>query len=108
MDSRERRRQGAHRLRRDQLTGNTLFLYTQKTGQPVRVPLPDFVAAVLRKLTNDEAHFFWTFKNIRSAVANRARYLASVFDLAKVKNGPTFMERVYDIRKGISNRYWRR
>jgi len=95
-------------LRRDQLTGNTLFLYTQKTGQPVRVPLPDFVAAVLRKLTNDEAHFFWTFKNIRSAVANWSRYLASVFDLAKVKNGPTFMERVYDIRKGISNRYWRR
>ncbi len=74
-------------LRRDQLTGNTLFLYTQKTGQPVRVPLPDFVAAELKKLTNDEAHFFWTGKNIRSAVANWSRYLASVFALAKVKNG---------------------
>jgi integrase/recombinase XerD len=37
-------------------------------------------------LTNDEAHFFWTGKNIRSAVANWSRYLASVFELAKVKN----------------------
>ncbi len=73
-------------LRRDQLTGNNLFLYTQKTGQPVRVPLPDFVVEALKKIDNGADHFFWTGKNIRSAVANWSRYLASVFDLAKVKH----------------------
>jgi integrase/recombinase XerD len=73
-------------LMRNQLTGNNLFLYTQKTGQPVRVPLPDFVVEALKKIGNGEDYFFWTGKNIRSAVANWSRYLASVFDLANVKN----------------------
>ncbi len=74
-------------LKRNQLTGNNLFLYTQKTGQPVRVPLPDFVVQALKKIDSDEDYFFWTGKNIRSAAANWSRYLASVFELAKVKNG---------------------
>ena len=73
-------------LRRDQLVKNHLFLYTQKTGQPVRVPLPDFVVEALKKIDNGEDYFFWTGKNVRSAVANWSRYLASVFDLANVKN----------------------
>lgn len=33
----------------DRLIGNALFLYTAKTGTPVRVTLPDFVADALRK-----------------------------------------------------------
>jgi integrase/recombinase XerD len=74
-------------LRRDQLTGNDLFLYTQKTGQPVRVPLPDFVVKALLQIENESDDFFWTGKNIRSAVANWSRYLTSVFDLANVKHG---------------------
>jgi integrase len=73
-------------LKRDQLTGNNLFLYTQKTGQPVYVPLPDFVVEALQQVENGEDHFFWSGKNIRSAVANWSRYLTSVFDLANVKN----------------------
>jgi integrase len=73
-------------LRRDQLVKNHLFLYTQKTGQPVRVPLPDFVVEALKTIDNGEDRFFWTGKNLRSAVANWSRYLASVFDHAHVKN----------------------
>ena len=73
-------------LRRDQLSGNNLFLYTQKTGQPVRVPLPDFVVKALKQVEGDGEHIFWTGNNLRSAVANWSRYLASVFDLGKVKN----------------------
>jgi integrase len=72
-------------LRRDQLVKNNLFLYTQKTGQPVRVPLPDFVVDALKKIDNGEEYFFWTGKNLQSAVANWSRYLSS-FDLANVKN----------------------
>jgi integrase/recombinase XerD len=73
-------------LKRDQLTGTSLLLYTQKTGQPVYVPLPDFVVEALRKIENGTDHFFWSGQNIRSAVANWSRYLASVFDLANVKH----------------------
>jgi len=73
-------------LRSDQLSGNNLFLYTQKTGQPVRVPLPDFVVEALKKIDNGEDYFFWTGKNARSAASNWSRYLASVFDLANVKH----------------------
>jgi integrase/recombinase XerD len=73
-------------LKRGQLTGNSLLLYTQKTGQPVYVPLPDFVVDALRNIENGADHFFWSGNNIRSAVANWSRYLTTVFDLAKVKH----------------------
>ena len=63
-----------------------LFLNTQKTGQPVRVPLPDFVVAALETVDKGEDYFFWTGKSLRSAVANWSRSLASVFDLAHVKH----------------------
>jgi integrase len=38
-----------------------LFLYTQKTGQPVYVPLPPSVVKILRELPNMEnpRYFFW-------------------------------------------------
>jgi len=47
--------------------GNNLFLYTQKTGQPVRVPLPGFVTDALKRVDSGDDYFFWTGKNIRSA-----------------------------------------
>jgi integrase/recombinase XerD len=73
-------------LRRDQLMGNNLLLYTQKTGQPVFVPLPSFVVQALQDVDHGSDHFFWSGKNIRSGVANWSRYLARVFDLAKLTN----------------------
>ncbi len=74
-------------LRRDQLKGNNLLLYTQKAGQPVYVPLPDSVVEALEKVGEGNERFSWSGKNLRSAVANWSRYLARVFDLAGVANG---------------------
>ncbi len=73
-------------LTRDQLQDGKLFLYTQKTGQPVYVPLPKFVVDALSKIENGAEHFFWSGKNVRSAVSNWSRYLATVFETAKVKD----------------------
>jgi len=45
----------AAKLERSKLTDDgKLFLYTQKTGQPVYVPLPPSVAKSLRELPNLE------------------------------------------------------
>jgi len=79
------RRGDAIALRRDALVGKNVQLYTQKTGQPVSVPLPDFVVEALEQVDGDGDYFFWTGKNLRSATANWSRYLASVFAAAKVK-----------------------
>jgi integrase/recombinase XerD len=79
------RRGDAIALRRDAVTGKNLQLYTQKTGQPVYLPLPNQVVQALEKVEGDGEYFFWSGKNLRSATANWSRYLASVFDAAKVK-----------------------
>ena len=45
----------------DRLTGNRLFLYTQKTGVPVYVPLPPFVVQALDGCPRkSERYWFWT------------------------------------------------
>jgi integrase len=52
----------AAKLERSKLTDDgKLFLYTQKTGQPVYVPLPPSVVKILRELPNLEnsRYFFW-------------------------------------------------
>ena len=52
----------AAKLERSKLTDDgKLFLYTQKTGQPVYVPLPPSVTKTLRELPNLEnpRYFFW-------------------------------------------------
>jgi integrase/recombinase XerD len=80
------RRGDAIALRRDAVRGTKLQLYTQKTGQPVYVPLPEVVVKALGEVEGDGEYFFWSGKNLRSATANWSRYLASVFETAKVKN----------------------
>src|SRR5215471_15513940 len=52
----------AAKLERSALTPDgKLFLYTQKTGQPVYVPLPPSVVKMLRELPNldNSRYFFW-------------------------------------------------
>ena len=45
----------------DRLSGNTLFLFTAKTGTPVRVSLPEFVADALRGTPPmNDRYWFWT------------------------------------------------
>jgi integrase/recombinase XerD len=93
-------------LERSRLKGSKLLLYTQKTGTPVFVPLPPFVAKALSELANSSERFFWTGKNLRSAVANWSRYLASVFELAKVADAHSHRFRdtfaVSLLEKGVS------
>ena len=53
----------AAKLERSALTPDgKLFLYTQKTGQPVYVPLPPSLVKMLRDLPNPEnpRYFFWS------------------------------------------------
>src|SRR5207245_10509358 len=47
-------------LKTESLQGNRLFLYQAKTGEPVSVLLPEFVAKALRSmpLANPQ-YFFW-------------------------------------------------
>jgi integrase len=58
-----------------------------ETGQPVTVPVPPGVTPALGKIENGSDRYFWTGKNIRSAVSNWARYLGRVFELAKIDDG---------------------
>jgi len=79
----------AVRLSVDRIDGNKLFLYTQKTGTPVRCVLPDFV---LRELgaapKSSEGHFFWTGKSkLHSAIGKWQRRLQRLFELAGVQGG---------------------
>ena len=74
----------AIRLPKNQISGGKLFVRTAKTGQAVTVPAPPEVIKALAKIENGSERYFWTGKNIRSAVSNWSRYLARVFELAKV------------------------
>lgn len=73
----------------DRLAGNTLFLYTAKTGTPVRVSLPEFVADALRKtLPASDRYYFWTGESkLRTAVGKWQDRLLSLFRLAGVPGG---------------------
>ena len=79
----------AIRLSRSQVADGRVFVRTAKTGQPVTVPVPPEVVKALGQVENGADRYFWTGKNIRSAVSNWSRYLARVFELAEVE-GCTF------------------
>lgn len=73
-------------LRREDLSGDRLFLRTQKSGESVYVPLPKVATEALEKLANGGEYFFWTGKGLRkSAVADWQRSLRRVFIDAKVQ-----------------------
>lgn len=78
-------------LRRDRINGDgKLFLYTAKTGTPVRLPLPTIVTEGLDRIpiAPGVAHFFWSGESKpKSAVGDWQRSLARVFKLARVSKG---------------------
>ena len=48
-------------LERARIKNGKLFLYTQKTGTPVWLPLPPTVLSALKQVSNDnERYFFWS------------------------------------------------
>ncbi len=73
----------------DRLKGDKLFLYTQKTGVPVYLPLPEFVLDSLRGIEkSSRKYYFWTGNGkITTRVGNFARSLSTLFSLAGVEGG---------------------
>ena len=76
-------------LRRDQIQGGLLFLYTAKTDVPVYLPLPDFVTQALAAVIGTHAEFFfWSGESkVKSAVGDWQRSLRKLFKLARVDDG---------------------
>jgi len=73
----------------DRLTRNRLFLYTQKTGEPVCCILPDFVVQALEASPQPgERFYFWSgVSKLHSAVGKWQRRLKRLFELAEVASG---------------------
>lgn len=76
-------------LERARLDGDKLFLYTQKTGTPVWVPLPvKTVEALKASPSDDEKYFFWNGRCLpTSAVKVWERTFETVFEKAHVPDG---------------------
>jgi integrase len=71
-----------------------VFVRTQKSGEPVYLPIPDSLKLVLnalplpRNAAQDCPYFFWNGETLRRAVVGIAeRTLAAVFKQSGVKNG---------------------
>jgi integrase/recombinase XerD len=76
-------------LSTDRISGNRLFLYTQKTGVPVNLILPEVVVAALARIPlNGRQYWFWSGSGkLDSAVTNWRARLQRLFKLAKVADG---------------------
>jgi integrase/recombinase XerD len=73
-------------VRRDRITDGKLFLYTQKTGTPVRIPLPKDVCEALESLPEGD-FLFWSGNGLlKSAIEDWRRRFKAVADLAHVKH----------------------
>jgi integrase/recombinase XerD len=68
-----------------------VFLYQQKTGQPVYIPIPAQLGECLEamgKIDNRTTHIFWSgLGNPKSCVGDWQRSLRRLFTLAGIKNG---------------------
>ena len=73
----------------DRLSGNRLFLYTQKTGVPVYVPLPPFVVEALEACPRiSDRHWFWTGVGSKETLAgNWRRTFRRLCEIAGVEGG---------------------
>jgi integrase len=77
-------------LESKRLEGNSILLYTHKTGVPVYVPIPHYVAEELReqaRLNSNPTYFFWTGEStVKGATVLWQRSLATLFEKAGVPN----------------------
>jgi len=76
-------------LTTDQIAGNKLMVYTQKTGVPVNTVLPDFVTTCLEaKRGVMGKHLFWAGTgNLEVIVGSWQKRLRKLFKLSGVSNG---------------------
>ena len=78
----------ASTLERSRLEGTKLFLYTQKTGTPLRVPLPQRVVDALHaSLSDDPRYFFWNGQCRRTSAEDLETTFKTVFKKADVEDG---------------------
>jgi integrase/recombinase XerD len=95
-------------LERTRLKGSKLFLYTQKTGTPVWVPLPDHVVEALKASPSaNPKYFFWNGRCLRtSTVKIWEATFRTAFEKAGIEGGhihrfrDTFAVRL--LEKGVS------
>ena len=75
-------------LEKSRVQNQKLFLYTQKTGTPVYLPLPDFVLQALDQVPDiSPRYYFWRGDSrLAGAVAAWQRTLQHVFETAAVQN----------------------
>jgi integrase/recombinase XerD len=73
-------------LRKERIKNGKLFLYTQKTGTPVWLPLPDLVVDALEKCkTANHEFYFWSGSgNRKSAITDWQRALGKLSKLSGV------------------------
>jgi integrase len=73
----------------DRLAGNRLFLYTQKTGVPVYIPLPEFVVEALNSCPRkSERYWFWTGVGSKETLTgNWRRTFRRLCEIAGVRGG---------------------
>lgn len=74
-------------IRREQIKGNRIFLYTQKTGTPVYAPVPPEVIKALEDcpIVHPE-YIFWSGNGLpKSAVADAQRSFRRLLKLAGVE-----------------------
>jgi integrase/recombinase XerD len=79
----------AVRLSKAQIEGDTLFLYTQKTGVPVRCPLPAVVLTALASFSPmNSSYFFWSGTSSPDGVARTyMTRFRKIFKLAGLPDG---------------------
>lgn len=77
------------RLTTDQINGNKLTCYTQKTGVAVNIVLPNFVTSCLEAIPRVVGkHFFWAGTgNLDTIVGSWQKRLRKLFRLAGVPDG---------------------
>jgi len=76
-------------LAKESLDGNRLKLYTAKTGEPVSILVPGFVASTLRSVrSTNPKYFFWSgHSQLAAATSLWRKRLAKIFEDAKIDNG---------------------
>jgi integrase/recombinase XerD len=79
----------AVQLTLNEVNGNRIFLYTQKTGVPVNVVVPQFVAQALNAVPRvTEERFFWNgVDSLDAVVGSWQRRLRNLFEIAKIEKG---------------------
>jgi len=85
-----------------------VFLYQQKTGQPVYIPIPAHLGECLEgmgKIDNRTTHIFWSsLGNPKSCVGDWQRSLRRLFKLAGVKGHPHMFRDTFAVgllQKGV-------